>query len=93
MKSQALHTVWCNISVEDAGEIWNWPSLGANRFHEPVDSTKYSLAGQEAGLVAKRIVVNIANDFRSETIANSHWSKNKTVDVLTNHNSEAHHLY
>ena len=24
MKSQVLHTVWCHISGEAAGEIWNW---------------------------------------------------------------------
>ena len=24
MKDQVLHTVWCNISGEAAGEIWNW---------------------------------------------------------------------
>ena len=24
MKSQVLHTIWCNISGEAAGEIWNW---------------------------------------------------------------------
>ena len=24
MKSQVLHTVWCNIFGEAAGEIWNW---------------------------------------------------------------------
>ena len=28
MKSQALHTVWCNISGEAAGEIQNWSLLG-----------------------------------------------------------------
>ena len=28
MKSQVLHTVWCNISGEAAGEIWNWSYLG-----------------------------------------------------------------
>ena len=28
MKSQVLHTVWCNISGEAAGEIWNWSLLG-----------------------------------------------------------------
>ena len=28
MKSQVLHTVWCNIPGEAAGEIWNWsPSV------------------------------------------------------------------
>ena len=28
MKSQVLHTVWCSISGEAAGEIWNWALLG-----------------------------------------------------------------
>ena len=28
MKSQVLHTVWCNISGEATGEIWNWSLLG-----------------------------------------------------------------
>ena len=28
MKSQVLHTVWCNISGEAAGEIWTWSLLG-----------------------------------------------------------------
>ena len=28
MKSQVLHTVWCNIPVEAAGEIWHWSLLG-----------------------------------------------------------------
>ena len=29
MKSQVLHTVWCNNSDEAAGEIWNWSPSGA----------------------------------------------------------------
>ena len=28
MKSQVLHTVWCNITGEAAGEIWTWSLLG-----------------------------------------------------------------
>ena len=28
MKSQVLHTVWCNISGEAAGTIWHWSLLG-----------------------------------------------------------------
>ena len=28
MKSQVLHTVWCNITGEAAGEIWAWSLLG-----------------------------------------------------------------
>ena len=27
MNSQVLHTVWCNIPVEAAGEIWHWSPL------------------------------------------------------------------
>ena len=27
MIRQVLHTVWCNIAGEAAGEIWNWPVL------------------------------------------------------------------
>ena len=28
MESQVLHTVWCTIPGEAAGEIWNWSLLG-----------------------------------------------------------------
>ena len=28
MKSQVLHTVWCNISADAAGEIWSWSLAG-----------------------------------------------------------------
>ena len=28
MKSQVLHTVWCHISCEAAGEIWHWSLSG-----------------------------------------------------------------
>ena len=28
MKNHVLHTVWCYISGEAAGEIWNWSLLG-----------------------------------------------------------------
>ena len=27
MRSQVLHTVWCNTSGEAAGEIWNWSQM------------------------------------------------------------------
>ena len=32
MKSQVLHTVWCYISGEAAGEIWHWSLLGVKGF-------------------------------------------------------------
>ena len=28
MKSQVLHTVWCNMTGEATGEIWSWSLLG-----------------------------------------------------------------
>ena len=30
MKSQVLHTVWCNMTGEATGEIWTWSLLGVN---------------------------------------------------------------
>ena len=34
MKSQVFHTVWCNISGEAAGEIWNWSLVGVKGLTE-----------------------------------------------------------
>ena len=34
MNSQVLHTVWCNIPVEAAGEIWHWSPLAVNGLKE-----------------------------------------------------------
>ena len=36
MKNQVLHTVWCNISAEAAGEIWDWSLLGSERANRGV---------------------------------------------------------
>ena len=36
MKSQVLHTVWCYISGEAAGEIWNWSLLGVKGLRQGV---------------------------------------------------------
>ena len=38
VKTQVLHTVWCNISGEATGEIWNWSLLGVQKSAE----TKYN---------------------------------------------------
>ena len=37
MKSQVLHTVWCNMSREAAGEIWNWSLLGVKGLNSNQD--------------------------------------------------------
>ena len=34
MKSQVLHTVWCNIFNETAGEIWSWSLLGVKGLND-----------------------------------------------------------
>ena len=34
MKSQVLHTVWCNISGEVGGEIWHWSLSGVKGLTE-----------------------------------------------------------
>ena len=61
MKSQVLHTVWCHISCEAAGEFWHWSLSGglnwshivlifvfSKRFQRPVlpfSQTKLTLVG------------------------------------------------
>ena len=40
MKSQVLHTVWCNISCEDVGEMWNWSLLGVQLLKNVKSPTK-----------------------------------------------------
>ena len=32
MKTHVLHTVWCNITGEAAGEIWTWSLLEVKEF-------------------------------------------------------------
>ena len=39
MKIQVLHTVWCNISGEAAGEFWNWSLLGVRGLMYVLSST------------------------------------------------------
>ena len=35
MNSQVLHTVWCHISGEAAGEFWHWSLSGVKGLNEP----------------------------------------------------------
>ena len=35
MESKVLHTVWCDISGEAAGEIWHWALLGVKGLTNP----------------------------------------------------------
>ena len=36
MKTQVLHTVWCNITSEAAGGIWTWSLLGVKGLSRPL---------------------------------------------------------
>ena len=45
MKSQVLHTVWCNISGEAAGEIRNWSLLGVKGLRVPLYNFTDMLVG------------------------------------------------
>ena len=39
MKNQVLYTVWCHISGEAAGEIWNWSFLGVRGLKGQINQT------------------------------------------------------
>ena len=43
MKSKVLHTVWCNISGEAAGEIWQWSLSGSEIVNNKVLVARYEL--------------------------------------------------
>ena len=45
MKSQVLHTVWCNISGEAAGEFWHWSLLGVKGLRVKTLSSNRSVQG------------------------------------------------
>ena len=40
MKSQVVHTMWCCITGEAVGEIWNWLYFGSEKVKT---SNKYKL--------------------------------------------------
>ena len=47
MKNQVLHTVWCNISGETAGEIWTWSLLGVKGLKEYLQTAYRWIYAQE----------------------------------------------
>ena len=54
MKRHNLHTVWCNISGEAAGEIWHWSLLGVKGFKAwDFKSNAYTSSVLESSLDAK----------------------------------------
>ena len=67
MESQVLHTAWCYISGEAAGEIWNWSLLGVK-----------GLKVNEEGLTLERALSNRhfeqQNEYEYHTVSCSYQS-------------------
>ena len=42
MKSQVLHTMWCNITGDSTGQIWNWSLLGVKGLKRELHWSKSS---------------------------------------------------
>ena len=81
MKSQVLHTVWCNISGEAAGEIWNWSLLGVKK----VKTFKNALILPHSGVALMQIFAycthtNLAVREIMEALPTAYAQKGDSVD-------------
>ena len=74
MKSQVLHTVWCNVSGEIAGEIWHWSLLGAKGL-----STR---AGDDDGNAGETIKLT-AVDSKQKVHVRCTWSRGRRASRAT----------
>ena len=54
MKSQVLHTVWCNITGEAAGEIWHWSLLAKKLNTSPRYGASLCLSPTQSSAQLKR---------------------------------------
>ena len=71
MKSQVLHTVWCYISTEAAGEVWNWSLLGVKGL---IDATPGCLLkfDEDKGTPLEKRVLTLALR-QSEVLFSNTW--------------------
>ena len=69
MESQVLHTVWCNITGETAGEIWSWSLLGV----KGLKSNVYSKISPDSCLTTDRYVSNRLLEPMLESKCNAIW--------------------
>ena len=69
MKSQVLHTVWCNISGEAAGEIWTWSLLGVEGLMHFRVSMPPDPRGYECTLVSRPLTRRTPRSLILVTIA------------------------
>ena len=88
MKSQTLHTGWCNISGEAAGEIWNWSLLGVKGLDSRVSSANSTrLDWISVPLVKIWRSTETVKRFKttgrsSENETLFHWPYANTLDVM-----------
>ena len=57
MKSQVLHTMWCNSAGETAGEIWNWSFWEwKGPYVSRADCLSWGLSGKYCFLLLRRLM-------------------------------------
>ena len=78
MKSQVLHTVWCHISCEAAGEFWHWSLSGVKGLTLSLPrgiNLTFSLQPDQKYYITQYILQNLAfHSFSWQTYSVSlHW--------------------
>ena len=78
MKSQVLHTVWCHISCEAAGEFWHWSLSGVKGLILSLPmSDQFQISPAASPELAFPFVTQIKDDYAT----NSHYISNIHVFV------------
>ena len=75
MESQVLHTLWCIMAGEDAGEHWNGSLLGVKGLN--ATATGQRLICVAVWLASRR--VRLVNSYTNLTIGHSNGAKNSSV--------------
>ena len=80
MKSQVLHTVWCHISCEAAGEFWHWSLSGVKGLIQSVCLSGHVLSywggGGEGGEKGeKKIDLHKFLQFQCQAIIGRSWTQ------------------
>ena len=73
MKSQVLHTVWCNISGEAAGEVWTWSLLGVKGLILAYCSSSAPLLFNVLSFVCRRRFIITWTDYKRKRRTKNTW--------------------
>ena len=79
MKSQGLHTAWCNSSDETAGEIWSWSLLGVKGFYWLM----HLLASVRTCGVSLLVCVCGFQSVIADRFSKLEWEEDSTCDVTS----------